>query len=194
MELSLNKANKYLQKMSGNLRNDSNARAFDGRMSLTVNVSDEPSKLFSKVLAERSEFEKDSSNTLSFAFDFYQLKQIIFKANADSGINNILNEIEYLKFNRSLCNSLIRMNTLTQNQIVEIPKSEEDVAYIQKKLAETDTASRNVTLFFPDINSIKEELKEVTRKLNVLEDKKIEFNQKKINIEFSEYTKEFLGI
>jgi hypothetical protein len=194
MELSLNKANKYLQKMSGNLRNDSNARAFDGRMSLTVNVSDEPSKLFSKVLAERSEFEKDSSNTLSFAFDFYQLKQIIFKANADSGINNILNEIEYLKFKRSLCNSLIRMNTLTQNQIVEIPKSEEDVAYIQKKLAETDTASRNVTLFFPDINSIKEELKEVTRKLNVLEDKKIEFNQKKINIEFSEYTKEFLGI
>lgn len=194
MELSLNKANKYLQQMSGSLRNDANARAVDGRMSLTVYVSDEPSKLFSKVLAKLSEFEKDHANVLSFAFDFYQLKQIIFKANADSGINNILNEIEYLKFKRSLCNSLIRMNTLTQNQIVDIPKSEEDVAYIQKKLSETDTASRNVTLFFPNINLIKEELKEITRKLNVLEDKKIEYNQKKINIEFSEYTKEFLGI
>lgn len=186
MEITLNKANKILEKLSSaELRNVS------CEIRRTFKKNDFEVDILDKINKESSTQKENLLYNNAIINDKFLLKSLIFKKNCECGLSDIFAEIEIVK---SKISRLQYITSRSCEESVYYESLDKEIDRIKENLLPEQNSFDIEFLVFEE-NNIKNSLKEEKRKLNELEDKKMALNATKtIEIQFSEQTLEFLGL
>jgi hypothetical protein len=199
LSLTLNKANKILEKINNELKEDSIFGRMRNTDSAFITCSFSPTtssktiinEISKKVNKEHSEFEK-KSNLIK---DKFSLKQKIFEANVSSGLSSILSKIDIAKSTISILESILIQNQNEQTYSIE--QITQTVVELEVERIKSKEELRNVSFVVKlyKEEEIKQQLQEFKKELNRLEDEKnLKNAETKIEVVFEELTIEFLGL
>lgn len=194
MEITVNRANKFLQQINSNLGSSRTEIGSGVVFYYTVTGADNPGKVSSKFEEERTRFKKSLEATTDLFSDYYNLKSIVFDYNVKSGLNKILNEIDKTNFELSLWKGILHNIQRSRKDTQE----DTSLKHISDSI-DILRASESVNLIYFSEKFISEEEAEqkvidFQAKLLKLDDEKVKLNAGAINIEFSVTTKKLLGL
>lgn len=187
MEITLNKANKLLQKLK-----HENDDAIYARTSIRVYSNKQNESIVEDIQKNKENLRKQYDQVCNLIIDREFLKQKIFEANVKSGLSDVLSTIDMKKKMLNLLESNLHMlrnsgfneAEITDNLLDDMKKSSTDVVHII-----------NLDVKFESEDELSKKVKSLRKELSQLEDKKTLLNaETKISIGFAQSTLDILGL
>jgi hypothetical protein len=202
MQITLNKANKLLNKFKAERKN---LRAVFNRVryyhenekveaitSVEVSLANLTPRVADEIQRMVNVYRNQLQDCLDLEADFFKLKEAIFSHNQTTGISEKLSQIEFLTSKIALYDDLI--NEKKRNKRVTLTVEDINYELLRENLSQQDGAGKLYIQVF-DVSLLETQRQEAINQINQAEDDIATLNnQTTIDIEFSSASKKILGL